>query len=106
MKSILLHASSCVGAHYRSLELCFAACIITGICINCKKKISEKEEKHETASTTEVALEFDQMQLVCTIVYIYLEKCFEIILRGVSIRGKPPPLISTYFVSLVTKERN
>ena len=39
---------------------------ITGVCINCKKKMSEREDKSEVARTTEVALELSTMQLVCT----------------------------------------
>ena len=39
---------------------------ITGVCINCKKKMLEKEDKSEVARTTEVALELSTMQLVCT----------------------------------------
>ena len=39
---------------------------ITGVCKNCKKKMSEKEDKSEVARTTEVALDLSTMQLVCT----------------------------------------
>ena len=37
---------------------------ITGVRINCKKKMSEKEDKSEAARTA--ALELSTMQLVCT----------------------------------------
>ena len=39
---------------------------ITGVCINCKKKMSENDDKSEVARTTEVALDLSTMQLVCT----------------------------------------
>ena len=37
---------------------------ITGVCINCKKKMSGKEDKSEVARTTEVALDLSSMHLL------------------------------------------
>ena len=39
---------------------------ITGVCINCKKKMSANEDKSEIARTADVASELSKMQLVCT----------------------------------------
>ena len=39
---------------------------MTGVCINCKKKMSANEDKSEIARTADVASELSKMQLVCT----------------------------------------
>ena len=37
---------------------------ITGVCINCKKKMSANEDKSEIARAPDVATEFSKMQMV------------------------------------------